>query len=75
MDGILDTQKDHVWLINQCIDLLAQNGSIFFSTNYSKFKLHKEALHTENIKDITRQTTPFDFEGKLDRWCYLIKNN
>ena len=24
------------------------------------------------IKDITKATTPFDFEGRLKRWCYKI---
>ena len=27
-----------------------------------------------SVKDITNATTPFDFQGKLSRWCYrLIK--
>lgn len=72
MDGILDTQKDHVWMINQCIQLLTRDGKLFFSTNYSKFKIDTENIHSDHIKDITRQTTPFDFEGKLNRFCYLI---
>lgn len=74
MDGILDTQKDHVWMINQCIQLLASDGKLFFSTNYSKFKIDKENIHSDTIKDITKQTTPFDFEGKLNRFCYLISS-
>lgn len=74
MDGVLDTQRDHVWLINQCLRLLKEGGKLFFSTNYSKFKMDVESLHTDQIKDITRQTTPFDFEGKLNRFCYLILN-
>jgi hypothetical protein len=24
------------------------------------------------VKDITRSTTPFDFQGKLNRFCFLI---
>ena len=31
-------------------------------------------VHAAAISDITKETTPFDFEGKLRRWCYkLIK--
>ena len=33
----------------------------------------QDALPQAEIKDITRATTPFDFEGRLDRLCYLIK--
>ncbi len=73
MEGVLDTQRDHVKLINQCLSLLKAEGRLIFSTNYSKFKLDEEAIQSEHIKDITKQTTPFDFEGKLDRYCFLIK--
>jgi hypothetical protein len=25
------------------------------------------------MEDITKQTTPFDFEGRINRACYLIE--
>jgi 23S rRNA (cytosine1962-C5)-methyltransferase len=46
---------------------------IYFSTNYTKFILDKASIHSEKITDITRATTPFDFEGKLARWCFRIE--
>jgi 23S rRNA (cytosine1962-C5)-methyltransferase len=73
MDGILDTQRDHVFMINECLRILRPEGKLIFSTNFTKFKLYTEQLHTTKIKDITKMTTPFDFEGKLERWCYLIE--
>ncbi|GAB3012693.1 class I SAM-dependent methyltransferase [Niabella terrae] len=72
MNGVLDVQQDHVQLINQCLRLLHPGGSIYFSNNYTRFRLDAEQLNAGAIKDITRATTPFDFEGKLQRWCYLI---
>lgn len=72
MEDILDIQQDHVVLINQCLDGLAPNGVLYFSTNYSKFELHREKINSGNIKDITKATTPFDFEAKLARYCFLI---
>lgn len=72
MEGILDVQRDHVQLINQCTRILSPGGILFFSTNYSKFKLQEEGINSSIIKDITRQTTPFDFEGKLKRQCFRI---
>ena len=47
-------------------------GLLYFSTNSRRFKLDQEQIKASAIKDITRQTTPFDFEGKLFRWCYLL---
>lgn len=73
MEDFLDIQRDHVSMINHCLRSLVPGGVLYFSTNYRKFVLDKEKIHASEIKDITRATTPFDFEGKLFRWCYCIK--
>lgn len=72
MNDILDIQRDHVDLINQALQALAPEGVLFFSTNARKFELHSEKIHAAHIKDITKTTMPFDFEGKLQRWCWRI---
>jgi 23S rRNA (cytosine1962-C5)-methyltransferase len=72
MDDFLDIQKDHVELINDCMNILTSNGILFFSTNYTKFQIEKEKLSASEVKDITKQTTPFDFAGKLKRQCFRI---
>lgn len=74
MEDILDIQRDHVTLINQCMTALKTGGVLYFSTNFRKFELGKEKINASSIKDITKATTPFDFEGKLFRCCfYLVK--
>ncbi|MFN8319388.1 MAG: class I SAM-dependent methyltransferase [Saprospiraceae bacterium] len=75
MDGVFDVQRDHVKMISQCCSLLKVDGKLYFSTNFSKFKLRSEELLDYRIKDLTRATTPFDFEGKLERKCYLIQKS
>ena len=72
MEDILDIQRDHVELINDCMKGLKKGGVLYFSTNFRKFVLDKEKLNAASIKDITKSTTPFDFEGRLFRYCYLI---
>lgn len=72
MDGILDVQKDHVFLINECLRVLSGKGLLIFSTNYRKFRLDVPNMNSESIKDITKATTPFDFEGRLHRACFQI---
>lgn len=74
MEGILDVQRDHAALIRECLRLLTPGGVLIFSTNYRKFILDQAALPPCEIKDITRATTPFDFEGRFARYCFLIKN-
>jgi Predicted SAM-dependent methyltransferases len=71
-DTILDIQRDHVQLVNDCLKALTPNGLLYFSNNYTKFVLDTANIQAATIKDITRQTTPFDFEGKLKRCCFLI---
>ena len=72
MKDILDIQRDHVELINQAIRILAPGGILFFSTNARKFELNADQIRAAQIKDITKMTTPFDFEGKLLRWCWRM---
>jgi len=73
MEDILDIQRDHVRLINDCLRVLKPGGRIYFSTNYKRFVLEIASIQSSSIKDITKQTTPFDFEGRINRVCYLIE--
>lgn len=72
MEDILDIQKDHPELINYCLGTIKKGGKLYFSTNFSKFVLDSEKITGGEVRDITRATTPFDFEGKLNRLCYLV---
>lgn len=72
MKDFLDIQRDHAELLNQVLQAVTNEGIIYFSTNYRRFELEREKIKAKEIKDITRATTPFDFEGKLHRWCYRL---
>lgn len=72
MEDFLDIQRDHVVLINDCLKGLKTGGTLYFSTNSKKFILESGKIPATSINDITKATTPFDFEGKLFRWCYRI---
>lgn len=72
MKDILDIQRDHVKLVNQTLDAMTAGGVLYFSNNYRKFQLEADQIKASSITDITKKTTPFDFEGKLFRCCYKI---
>lgn len=72
MDDFFDVQRDHSQLINDCLDAMTAGGILYFSTNYTKFVLEKEKIRSSSVQDITKATTPFDFEGKLARQCNEI---
>lgn len=73
MEDIFDVQRDHVWLLKQLLKSCTDGGKIYFSNNYRGFELDRDSIPTPSIKDITAATTPFDFQGKLHRKCYLIE--
>ena len=74
MEQTFDVQRDHVTLIQQTLQRLAPAGMLIFSNNLRSFKLDTEALADLEIKDITRQTIPKDFERnpKIHQ-CFLIQ--
>jgi 23S rRNA (cytosine1962-C5)-methyltransferase len=71
MEDFLDIQRDHVQLINDCLYALVTGGVLYFSTNSRQFALDNKRINARSIKDISKPTTPFDFEGKFSRWCLL----
>jgi len=72
MKDVFDIQRDHVELINQTLQAIQPGGTLYFSTNARRFVLDVNALQASSVKDITRASTPFDFEGKLLRWCWKM---
>ncbi len=39
MQGVLDIQRDHRWLVETCLDMLHPGGVLYFSNNLRTFKL------------------------------------
>ncbi len=72
MKEVFDIQAMHVELINTCLKKLKKEGELIFSTNSRKFHLEEELI-LGTVKNIITSTEPFDFKGKLLRWCYSIR--
>jgi 23S rRNA (cytosine1962-C5)-methyltransferase len=72
MKDILDIQRDHVEIINKVLLATKKEGVIYFSNNLRRFVLEEESIQAGSIKNITAQTVPFDFQGKLQRHCFRI---
>ncbi len=56
-----DVQRDHVWALKKCFQLLEPGGMVYFSTNFSHFKPDKSLVLSENFKELTKETRTFDF--------------
>lgn len=70
-----DVQRDHGYLIRSCMRHLAGNGTLIFSTNFTRFKMFGELYDDFEIEDITQSTIGEDFarNSKIHR-CYLIRH-
>lgn len=63
-------QNDHVRLLKLCSALLDENGTIYFSTNFKKFKLSQEINDFLAVKDITHSSIPEDFRNRKIHYCW-----
>lgn len=57
-----DVQTDHVGLIDQAMRRLERDGLLIFSNNFRKFQLDEAITGNYEVKEITAQTIPPDFD-------------
>lgn len=73
MEGVLDVQRDHVAMIQRCMELLSPGGQLIFSNNLRSFKLDEESLAAYRIDNITDQTLDPDFaRNRKIHQCWII---
>jgi 23S rRNA (cytosine1962-C5)-methyltransferase len=72
MKDFLDIQRDHVELLNKTLLLMKPGAIMYFSTNFRSFRLDREKINAGSVRDITKITTAFDFQGKPGRYCYKL---
>ncbi len=74
MEGVLDVQRDHVAMINRCMELLQPGGTLVFSNNLRSFRLDEEALSVYEVENITAKTLDPDFSrNPRIHQCWLIR--
>lgn len=73
MAGVLDVQRDHVWLIRQTLHLLSPGGVLFFSANLRDFELDSGILGHKGCREITQATLPEDFSRRSPHRAWLIE--
>ncbi len=73
MLGVLDVQRDHVWLIRQCLALLSREGQLFFSTNLRSFQMDKLVQTKARFTEISAKSVPEDFRDKKIHRCWHIQ--
>lgn len=69
-----EIQKDHVQLINLCMNRLNKNGTLYFSNNFRKFYLSIDIKDKYNVEDITVNSFDPDFIGSKIHHCFRISH-
>ncbi len=68
-------QEDHPALIRSVMNLLNPGGLLIFSNNLHSFRMDESVIIDFRVRDITRQTIPFDFErNPRIHHCFLIEH-
>ena len=73
MKGILDIQRDYVFLLQATLKRLNHQGILYFSNNFRGFKMDASRLPGVLIKDVSAQSIPEDFRNKKIHQCYMIQ--
>lgn len=75
MTDVLDTQRDHLALIEGCMRRLNPEGILYFSTNNRRFKLDEAAVsEIADCKEITKQTSPPDYRKRIPHRCWELRS-
>jgi len=74
MNDVLDVQRDHPLLIDSCLQLLAPEGDLVFSTNRRGFVLDEQVALRALVKDLTGWSVPDDFRGHAPHQCWRIRH-
>lgn len=74
MEGTWEVQRDHAWLIEQCLDALTPDGVLIFSANRRDFVLDEsfQDMDDYKVRELTRDTLPKDFHDAKARRVYLF---
>jgi 23S rRNA (cytosine1962-C5)-methyltransferase len=75
MDQLFDIQVDYISLLTRALQLISEEGIIFFSTNSRKFLLDPASLPPCQIQEISHKTLPTDFRDPKIHRCWTLAKN
>lgn len=69
MKGVLDLQRDHPQMIAAAMKRLEPGGKLLFSNNFKRFIMDPAVIDEYQVKDLTRESIPFDFQNSKGIHC------
>ncbi len=74
MVASFEVERDQIGLVEACMNLLSENGVLYFSCNKRTFRLAPELSAKYQVKDITKLTIPMDFHDQKIHRCFEINS-
>ena len=71
-EAVWDVQRDYVEVLRCLLQHLAPGGTVFFSTNFRRFKFDPASIPAASTYEISRQTVPLDFRNRRIHRCWKI---
>lgn len=75
MVKMFDLQEDYIYLLKKALQLLTDDGILFFSTNSRKFHFDFSLFPDCTIEEISHKTLPHDFKDKKIHRCWMLRGN
>jgi len=72
MEGTLDIQRDHGVLVEDALALLAKDGVLYFSTNFTGLQPDVRRLSGPGVQELTPASIPEDIRNRQVHRCWRI---
>ncbi len=72
MEEMFDVQKDHPAVLNGILALCKTGATVYFASNFRKFRLASDEIKDATIEEISSQTIPFDFRDRNVHRCFKL---
>jgi 23S rRNA (cytosine1962-C5)-methyltransferase len=72
MSGTFNVQRDHARLLSAIRAVLAPGGVLYFSTNFQGFTLGDAAVRGLEVRELTPDSLPEDFQRKEIHRCWRM---
>lgn len=73
MNAAFDVEKDHIFLVSACMQMLQPDGILYFSNNKRSFKIAPEITSAYKVRDISKESIPQDFHDGKIHCCFEIR--
>ena len=65
-------QQNYAELLNGVLRVMQPGGTVFFSTNFRRFKFDLESIAPAQTIEISKQTVPEDYRNRRIHRCWKI---